>query len=1286
MKSFYKKSSRVLTFLIVSILLILLVNQGKAQSVAITTPATNSTFTAGNVIAVYATATAPALGIVNKVVFTMGTVSATVTTYPYNAGLPTSTLAPGTYPLTATNYYTPFLGTQTTISTTISVTITSPTAATYGNYAFSKVLNLNSGSLGITSNLTNFPALVYIQDNALMVSGSCTDKVQNPTGTNYDFAFTLPGSTTELNYQVEKYDPVAGTLLVWVKIPSLIYADNTFINFYFGAKTPPVTHDNTFYANTWTSDYLAVYHFNEGSSTATILDATTNARNATQTNTTPGTGEITSGYQFNGTTSQILTTSASNNITGSFTLSAWVNTTSLTGHTDQKIITNQYSYSAGGYKLGLYGTSGTTVYDEVETRSATGTASLDRTATGGTAITAGAWHYVQGVYNSSNNTFYSYIDGKLDRSLTGAVAAANGNIVYIGSDFNAGNWFYGTIDEARISNVAKSSDWIKAEYTNQSSPITFTTSYAVTTNQTNAAAIPGALVYTYKGATGTYTDPTNWDNTTTGVANQAPAFDGTATLVIPTGKNLTLNSNASVYGITLNGTATLTLSGYNLNVGCNVYNQGTGKIYWNNNDASKITWNGSVSAQSYNGATTGGYAHIGSMEVNNSAGGKVTVNSDTLDIYHELKITKGNLAVAPGGILILKSTATETAEIPAIPSGYSISGTVSAERFYTGGTNYRGYRFISSPVNAGSGVYSINYLLNSCYVTGTTGTAGGFDKQGNPTIYIFRENMAPAYTSFTNSCFRGINNITASPVYELDSETGTYSIPVGNGVLFFFRGNRNAAPMATETTPTYVPTSATTLASGLLNQGTITVRDWYTPASVNLGYTTTAGNSTVRGWNLMGNPYPSAIDWDLFSSTTSTAAIYGPYLTGYIYMRDQVTKNYGAYLAGSGGIGTDNATHIIPSGVGFFVHTINASAQLIFTEAAKVPTQVTGTALFMGKPVASSVNQYLRFKLSKDSLNYDENIIRFNSQAHNAYDPNEDAIYFSGDGVVGMSNFSSDSVGLAINQLPLPKQDPLTIRLRVYTTTSGSYQLQMEDIVAVPQLFDIWLMDAYKKDSVDMRINPNYTFSIDKSDTNSFGNNRFKLVIRQNQANAYHLLSFAATKSTASVQLGWTTANEQNYTYFTVECSTDNGATFNIIGNVPATGEGAYSLIDKNPFVGTNLYRLKQQYINSTITYSNVIPVVFSDMSNTLNGRVSVFPNPASSMIHVNVLLQTQQNPLYSITITNSSGLQVLNSKSSTADWQGNVGQLLPGSYVIVVTNTNDKTEVGRAKFVKLNK
>jgi len=37
------------------------------------------------------------------------------------------------------------------------------------------------------------------------------------------------------------------------------------------------------------------------------------------------------------------------------------------------------------------------------------------------------------------------------------------------------NYFNGAIDEVRVSNIARSPDWISTEYANQSQPLTFYT-------------------------------------------------------------------------------------------------------------------------------------------------------------------------------------------------------------------------------------------------------------------------------------------------------------------------------------------------------------------------------------------------------------------------------------------------------------------------------------------------------------------------------------------------------------------------------------------------------------------------------------------------------------------------------------------------------------------------------------------------------------------------------------------------------------------------------------------
>jgi len=613
------------------------------------------------------------------------------------------------------------------------------------------------------------------------------------------------------------------------------------------------------------------------------------------------------------------------------------------------------------------------------------------------------------------------------------------------------------------------------------------------------------------------------------------------------------------------------------------------------------------------------------------------------------------------------------------------------QRYLTGGSStYRGYRLLSSPVYAATvssnKVFSINYLKNSTYLTGTTGIVGGFDKAGNPTLYLFRENMVPSNAGFTNGNFRGVNTISASPNYLIDGDVGTFNIPIGNGFLFFFRGNRSTSLASKTTSPYPTPENTTLTTSGTLNQGQVIVKNWYTPASSNLGYTTVTANTAIRGYNLVGNPYASSINWDTYNTTTTTSGIYAASVGSTIYVFDPISKNFGAYLAGAG-VGTHNTTATLPSGQGFFVQASCACAQLIFNESAKVNTQVTGVNLLMSKFASEvAVNQYLRLQLAKDSTNTDDIIVHFNKGASTEYIQNEDAPYKPGIGAVSLASISSNNVALAINNLPLPKTSE-TIGLALNATTDGTYSLNMNKIVAISQLFDITLIDNYTKDSVDMRKNPIYSFNIIKSDTNSFGFKRFSLFIGQNPKYFYHLLNFYASKITYAreVQLTWKTQYEENYTNFSIEKSIDSGKTFNVLGSVAADGQGVYNLLDNNPVSGQNLYRLKQQDINGVISYSNIIPVEYSDLSDGIvKSNINVYPNPATNSIHLSVTTLNDATASYNILITNSSGLVIKQATSAQPTWQTNIGDLLPGTYVLKVINTRDNSLVGNTKFIKL--
>jgi len=1121
-------------------------------------------------------------------------------------------------------------------------------AAGYSTYAYSLPITLNTTSFGISGNLSNFPYLVTITDPSLVISTtSCNNKVQFPNGPAYDFAF-VDAVAGEVPYQVVSYNQTTGTLLAWVQIPTLTRSTNNLLTFYFGSATAPATHTTAFYQSTWPSDYLAVYHMDEGSSSTSALDATTNVNNGTQTSTTVAGGKIGSAYSFNGTSSKIVA-NAPTGVAGNFTFSAWVYVNSL--QASQGIVTDENLLSGG--RLGLY-TSGGNVKAGVEAKTTVLTLS-DLLASGGTSLSAGAWYYVQGVCSTVaivGTTTQTYVNGAPDRSTTGLSLAITPGPIIIGQDYGGVNIMNGIIDEVRISNVAKSADWIKAEYVNQNNPAAVCSSGSLTVYSTNAAAIPGGLTYTWTG--GTSSSPTlaaNWTNTTTGTASQLPAFDGTATLVIGTGTfSPTLTADESVFGLTVNSGATLNLNGHNLNIACNLNNTGTGAINWGSNIASGITWNGSAAAQSYNGGTTTGYARVGNMVINNSAAGTVTINNDTVDIYNQLTMTKGNLAVASGAIVNIKSYAAQTANVAPIPSGSSITGTVNVERYITGGTAAtRTWRLMSSPIYNSAGTYNfVSNLTQNLIVTGTGGAGAGFDPPASwGTGYTVN---GPTVLTYSGGLF---NLLTSS----------TQTAQVGSGFYFYFRGDRihNLTAKLVRVSGSYAVPDVNTIGlwTGTLNQGTQTL-------------SLTGANS----YFCVGNPYACTINANNITGTNLTTTTG----TVNVWICNPLQNTTNSTIAAG--------YPYIASGQGFFVKSSTGSTgNIVFTESLKDVTPAhqpgyTGSpAVPLNMSVVQHTNQdsYIRLRMIQDSSHSDLAYIRFNENYKPTFDSAEDIGDLNADGqTVFFGSMTSDSVEVDVNSMP-SVQKKLSFYLSVNASTSGNYTIKKQDLVGIDEVYDVWLVDHFKNDTVNLRTTDSTTFAIDKTNSLTYGNSRFEIAIIQKVLPPYQLVSFTGKQVLLNNQLAWKTKNEYFYTTFDLQKSVDNGGNYNTIQTIQSDSTGSYSYIDKNAANTKLMYRLKQTDINDNVTYSTVIIL---DPANNSLVDFDVFPNPTASSIQFRLRQEVKQ-PL-KMNIYNSSGVLVISSVFNANTGIQNVSSLSHGSYILSLVNSSTSKDLGMVKFVKL--
>jgi hypothetical protein len=673
-------------------------------------------------------------------------------------------------------------------------------------------------------------------------------------------------------------------------------------------------------------------------------------------------------------------------------------------------------------------------------------------------------------------------------------------------------------------------------------------------------------------------------------------------------------------------------------------------------------------------------------------GTKTLVGAGLFSIASSGVITLSNTSTTtvfdPGtALLTLTSDATGSASIATLPANTSIisTATVTVKRFMTGGSlSFRGYRLLSSPVNdsdiGGAGFYDLAHLTNANSGSFTTGAAsGGFDATGNPTLYLYRDDVTPNNASFTAGNYRAITAINNAPLYSISTidAGGPFNLPVGTGVMYFYRGNGG-------TNTSTVPSNLTFSSTGPLNMGNITVKFWPTGAS-GLDNTAVTGNAAVQGFNLIGNPYASSIDWDQFG-TGITATNVG----NTIYIYNPKLKTYATYSAGGTNPGTGwNSgtanTNIIPSGQGFFVRANGASPTLTFTEAAKVSGQQgSATNLLLSSASNNITHQYLRVLLKKDSLNYEDAIVEFKNSTKPAYDLNEDAKYFRGNNTVSLSTLSSDGVSLAVNKLPFPQTRQI-IPINVSVPAAGaSYQLNLTEIKNIPDVYDVWLFDKFKNDSLDIRHNPTYNFNT-TSDTATYGSNRFKLIIRLNIALDVHLLNFTGTKEASGVKLTWTAENEGNYTTYVLQRSTNGGVTYTVLDSLTAANFGTYNDLDPNPIVGKNLYRLKQIDVLGNITYSTTVEIIITiPVTTNPNNAISVYPNPVRHILAVVIKPVKNNQASYKVTITNNMGIIVKTGTTNLPVWLNDVVYLLPGTYFVNVTNTKDNTLIGQTTFIKL--
>lgn len=263
--------------------------------------------------------------------------------------------------------------------------------------------------------------------------------------------------------------------------------------------------------------------------------------------------------------------------------------------------------------------------------------------------------------------------------------------------------------------------------------------------------------------------------------------------------------------------------------------------------------------------------------------------------------------------------------------------------------------------------------------------------------------------------------------------------------------------------------SATTLSlAGAVNNGSQSI----TLYNHNRTYT--------QGFNLVGNPYPSPIDWNASSGWTKTNidnAIY--------YFNNGTTDRYaGTYSSYISGVSSDGvANGIIPAMQGFFVHVSTGSYPVTGTLATTNSVRVnTLTPTFHRN--TSSDKPLLRFTAGFANSVQDPVVLYFDDNATSAFNSLLDAhkMMNTDASVPNLYSISQETKAqYAIQALQFPVDSSTTIiPLGLETEKDGIVTFNARDIEQMPGGMHIFFNDTKTGNVQDLRATPDYKQYIDK--------------------------------------------------------------------------------------------------------------------------------------------------------------------------------------------------------------
>jgi hypothetical protein len=440
-----------------------------------------------------------------------------------------------------------------------------------------------------------------------------------------------------------------------------------------------------------------------------------------------------------------------------------------------------------------------------------------------------------------------------------------------------------------------------------------------------------------------------------------------------------------------------------------------------------------------------------------SSTGKLMVQSP-VNITDGLKIKAGEVRssdpaqpLLPGNITLVHLTQTTTAYLQEIEgNGTALPENAKVERWVSA---VRKYRYMSSSV-------------------------------ANMTVALWQTYM-PITGNFTGA---NTNASVASMFYYVENDGGYKNYPAAgsNNTVTFVRGRGYSIFNYNGNNP------LTLTMTGNPYQGSVP-------------FTLTPAGGANAGWNLVGNPYASAIQWNNLASDwtrtgVSTAIAVPDNATGTLVQRTYDSQT---------GLGTLTGGIIAP-GQAFWVQTTGAATMTVHERAKR-----TNTSTFY-REGDSQLNS-ITIRLSNGTTE-DVGYVILGENFSDAYEPETDGLKYKNQ-VLNVSTRSSNNVNLVFNKLSNSFCEK-TVALVLEDVTPGTYTLAFDNIENLVGVGAVALTDHFTNTTVAITNSTPYSFAVTTAAA-SFGAARFSLTLNRPalQKNAIASVENLCGGTSATIQL-----------------------------------------------------------------------------------------------------------------------------------------------------------------------